>query len=78
MQERFIDKIHFFKFFSMIDKPWLDQLKIITGNICNLCGTSFSWKDSVPSVQGRENTNKEGEIPCAKNKHEASATYQAH
>ena len=63
MQERFIDKIHFFKFFFMIDKPWLDQLKIITGNICNLCGTSFSWKDSVPSVQGREKTNKEGEYP---------------
>ena len=31
-----------------------------------------------PLVQGRGSTNKEGEILCAKNKYEASATYQAH
>ena len=30
MQELFLDKIHFFKFISTSDKPWLDQLKIIT------------------------------------------------
>ena len=29
-----------------------------------------------PSVQGEGNTNKEGEIPCAKEKYEALATYQ--
>ena len=29
MQELFVDKIHFFKFLSTRDKPWLDQLKII-------------------------------------------------
>ena len=38
-------------------------------------GTSFSWKDSDQLVQGRGNINKEGEIPCAKNKYEDSATY---
>ena len=35
---------------------------------CCTRGSSFSWKDSVPSVQGRGNT-------CAKKKYEASATY---
>ena len=30
IQELFINKIHFFKFLSTSDKPWLDQLKIIT------------------------------------------------
>ena len=38
---------------------------------CCTRGSSFSWKDSVPSVQGRGNT-------CAKKKYEASATYWAH
>ena len=74
MQELFFHKIHFFNVLSMRDKPWLDQLKITTA----ARGTSFSWKDSVPLVQGTGNTNIEGVIPCAKNKYEASATYQAH
>ena len=30
MQELFVDKIHFFKFLSMSDKSWLDQLNSIT------------------------------------------------
>ena len=30
MQKLFVDRIHFFKFLSSRDKPWLDQLKIIT------------------------------------------------
>ena len=30
MQELFVDKIHLFRFLSIIDKPWLDQLKVIT------------------------------------------------
>ena len=76
MQELFVDKIYFFKFLFVSDKSWLDELKIVT--LLLLVVRGFSWKDSVPSLQGRENTNKEGEIPCAKNKYEASATYQAH
>ena len=30
MQELFAAKVHFLKFFSVSDKPWLDKLKIIT------------------------------------------------
>ena len=30
MQELFVDKIHFFKFYSVSDKPQLQQLKFIT------------------------------------------------
>ena len=52
MQELFVDKIHFFKYFSVSDKPLLDQLESITA----ACGTSFSWKDSAPLLQGRGNT----------------------
>ena len=58
----------------MSDKLWLGQLRIITATR----GTSFSWKDSVPSLQGKEKTDKEEEVPCIKNKYKASATYQAH
>ena len=61
-------------FLSMSDKPWLDQLKVIQLLV-------QSWYKPLwifPSVQGRENTNKEGEIRYDKNKYEASATSQAH
>ena len=64
-QKLFVDKIHFFKFLSMNDKLWLDQLKIITVTR----GTSFF--ESFRRY-------KEGEIPFAKNKYVATATYQAH
>ena len=30
MQELFADKIHFFKFLFTSEKPWLDQLKMIS------------------------------------------------
>ena len=33
---------------------------------------------NLPSVQGKRHTKREGEIPCAKKKYKASATYQAH
>ena len=74
MQELFVDKIPYFKFLSMNDKPWLHQLKIITATRAAVY--KFLW--IFISVQGRKNTNKEGEIPCAKNKYKASTTYQAH
>ena len=60
----------------MSDKPllaWLDLLKSITATR----DTSFSWENSVPSVQEKANVNKNGEILCANNKYEALATYQA-
>ena len=41
-------------------------------------GTSFLWKDIVPSIEGKGNTRKEGEIPCTKSKNKGSITYQAH
>ena len=72
MQELFLDKIHFFKFLSMSDKPWLDQLK----NITAIRGTSFS--ESFQRYTEGGNTNKEREIIYGKNIYEASATYQAH
>ena len=64
MQELFVNKIHFFKFLSTSDKPWLEQLKIIT---------ILLFVERFSSIG-----NKEGEVPCAKNKYEASATYQTH
>ena len=76
MGEPFVSKFHFFKFLSMSDKPllaWLDLLKSITATR----DTSFSWENSVPSVQEKANVNKKGEILCANNKYEALATYQA-
>ena len=38
----------------------------------------FKWGFSEPLLQGKENTNKEGEIPCARDKHDAWVTYQAY
>ena len=71
MLKLFVDK-HFFIFFSMRDKPWLDELE----NYCCYSWCKLLW--IFPLVQGRLNTNKEGKIPCAKNKYKASATYQIH
>ena len=72
MQELFVDKIHFFKFLSMSDKPRLHQLKIITSTRSSVQASLTVWV--FPSV--RENTIKEGEIPCVENKYKAWATYQ--
>ena len=73
MQELFVDKIHFFKFLSMSDKPRLDQLKIITSHSSTVQASLTAWMFS--SVRG--NTIKEGEIPYVENKYKASPTYQA-
>ena len=42
MQELFVDKIHFFKFLCMSDKPRLHQLNIISSSRSRQVGTSFS------------------------------------
>ena len=73
IQELFVNKIHFFKFFSMSDKPRLHQLKIITSSRSAVQPSLTSWMFS--SV--RENTVKEGEIPYVENKYKASPTYLA-
>ena len=74
MQELFVDKIHFFKFLSMSDKPRLHQLKIITSSRSSTVQASLTaWMFS--SVQG--NTIKEGEIPYVENKYKTLPTYQA-
>ena len=59
MQELFVDKIHFFKFLSMSDKPRLQQLKIITSTRSTVQASVTVWL--FPSVQGK--AIKEGEIP---------------
>ena len=74
MQELFVDKIHFFKFLSMSDKPRLHQLKIITSSRSSTVQASLTaWMFS--SVWG--NTIKEGEKPYVENKYKTSPTYQA-
>ena len=78
MQELFVDKIQFFKFLSTSDKPWLNQLKVITATHVVVVQASLNL-----SVQGTIGTRKEkyqqgrGNT-LTKKKHEASATYQAH
>ena len=59
MQELFVDKIHFFMFLCMSDKPRLHQLNIITSSrssTVQVCLTAWIFS----FVQG--NTIKEGEI----------------
>ena len=73
MQELFVDKINFFKFFPMNDKPRLHQLKIIISSRSTVQASLTVWMFS--SVWG--NTIKEGEIPNIENKYKASPTYQA-
>ena len=74
MQEHFVDKIHFFKFLSMSDKPWLHQLKIITSSRSSTVQASLiAWMFS--SVRG--NTIKEGKISYVELKYKTSPTYQA-
>ena len=74
MQKLFIDKIHFFKFLSLSDKPRLHQLKIITSSRSSTVEPSLTaWMFS--SVQG--NTIKEGQIPDVENKYKTSPTYHA-
>ena len=72
MQELFVDKIHFFKFLCMRDKPRLPQLNIISSSPSSSVQASLTaWIFS--SVRG--NTIKEGEIPYVENKLLHSLTY---
>ena len=73
MQELFVDKLHYFKFLSMSDKPRLRQLKTITSSRSTVLASLTAWM--FWSV-GR-NTIKEGEMPHVKNKYKASPIYQA-
>ena len=73
MQELFIDKVHFFEFLSVNDKPRLHQLKMITSTRSTVEVSLTVW--TFPSVRG--NTIKEGEIPFPDNKYKASLTYEA-
>ena len=59
MQELFVDKIHFFKFLSMSDKPRLHQLKTIT--------SSRSTQYKIPWLP--ECFHQHGEIPSRKGKY---------
>ena len=69
MQELFVDKIHFFKFLSMSDKPRLHQLKIITSSRSSTVQASLTaWM--LSSVRG--NTIKEEEKPYVENKYKTS------
>ena len=73
MQELFVNKIQFFKFLSMSDKPRLHRLKFITSSRSAVQPSLTTWMFS--SIQG--NTIKEGEIPYVENKYKASPTYLA-
>ena len=74
MQKLFVNKIHFFEFFSMGGKPRLHQLKIITSTRSTVQAILTAWM--FPSVQ--RNTINEGEMPYVEKKYKASPTYQAH
>ena len=50
MQELFVDKIHFFKFLSMSDKPRLHQLKIITSSRSTVQASLYG---EIPSGKGK-------------------------
>ena len=52
MQELFIDKIHFFKFLSMSDKPRQRQFKVITSTLLRLF-ESFHLYLEIPSRKGK-------------------------
>ena len=58
MQELFVDKIHFFRFLSMSDKPRLHQLRIITSTYSTVYASLTSWM--LPPY---------GEIPSRKEKY---------
>ena len=73
MQELFVNKIHFFKFVSMSDKPRLHQLKIITSSRNTVQASFTAWMFS--SVL--EKNHQEGEKPYFESKYKASPTYQA-
>ena len=58
MQELFIDKIHFFNFLSMSDKPRLHQLKTITSSRCTQYKLAwlpecFHQHGEIPSRTGK-------------------------
>ena len=58
MQELFVDKIHFFKFLSMSDKPRLHQLKSITSSRSSKVKASrlpecFHPYGKIPSRKGK-------------------------
>ena len=71
MEELFVNKIHFFKFLSMSDKPRLHQLKIITSTRSTVQASLTAWM--YRSVQG--NTIKYGEIPYVENKYNYTNLY---
>ena len=64
MQELFVDKIHFFSFLLMSNKPRLHQLKNITSTRSTAQASLTDW--IFPAVQG--NIIKEGEMPYVENK----------
>ena len=72
MEEFFVDKLHFFKFFSMSDKPWLHQLKIITSSCSAVQASLTAWIFSI-----LRNIIKGGGMPYVENKYKALPTYQA-
>ena len=64
MQRLFVDKLHFFKFLSMSEKPRLHQLKVITSSHSRTVQASLTaWV--VSSVRG--NFIKEGKTPLRTN-----------
>ena len=67
MQELFVDKIHFYICLS----KWQTTSIPARSYYCYSCSRGASFSESFHCYE-------EGEIPCAKNKYEASATSQAY
>ena len=59
MQELFDDKLHFFKFHSVSDKPRLQQLKVITSSHSTVQASLTAWMFSSP----RGNPSRKGKYP---------------
>ena len=75
MQELFVDKIHFFKFLFMSDKPRPHQLNIITSSRISTVQASLTAWILFSFLLG--NTIKEGEMLYVENKYKTSPTFQA-
>ena len=52
MQELFVNKIQIFKFLSISDKPWIDQLKIIAAARAVMVQVSLNL--SIDTKKGKQ------------------------
>ena len=58
MEKLFVDKIHFFKFLFMNDKPRLHQLKIITSSRRTVPASLSAWMFSIQTKKYQQGKGK--------------------